>query len=72
MGYPNKLAEIAEKRGLTVKELVTQTIEKENGVPEAAVVLTVSPSAVRYQLKKYGLGTVTRHQRITSVVEKPA
>lgn len=52
MRMPGKLVRMAEARGVTVLELITQTIEDEGSVLSAAQKLECAPNAINYHLKK--------------------
>lgn len=58
MRRANKLTDIAKKHHITVKDLVTHTIEEKGGRGQAALALGVSPAAIDYHLRKHNLKIV--------------
>lgn len=52
-----KLKKLADQRGVDVKELVTTAINEHGSILAAARALGVTPNAIQYRKKQYGLTT---------------
>lgn len=50
-----KLKLIAEKRGVTVQQLVVTTVAREGSILAAATALGVTPNTIHYHKNKFGL-----------------
>jgi len=66
---PNRLKEMAEKEGVSTEDLVRGAIKKHGSVIAASQALNVSPTSVRYWLKKMKVHIEMRRVAVLVEVE---
>jgi len=65
---PNLLKEAAKEKGETPETLVPKAVKEHGSIAAAAVALGVSPTTIRYWLKKLKIKVETR--RVTTFAEE--
>lgn len=60
MAAANKLQKIANEKGITVKALVIEAVEREGSIVGAAQSIRVNPNTISNALKRFGLKVETR------------